>query len=68
MCGLPLKVMFGLWIEKPDMVCKTTLLLAMCLQENDTVDHILANCPYARQLWFNYFQHPYMSMLNSQTW
>ncbi|KAK1617070.1 hypothetical protein QYE76_022587 [Lolium multiflorum] len=24
-----------------------------CLQEEDTVDHILTQCPYARQVWFD---------------
>jgi hypothetical protein len=25
-----------------------------CLQEEDTLDHVLMRCPYARQVWFGY--------------
>jgi hypothetical protein len=27
-----------------------------CLQEEDNVDHILTQCPYARQVWFDVFR------------
>jgi hypothetical protein len=27
-----------------------------CLQEEDTVDHILVQCPYSRMVWFRCFQ------------
>ena len=36
-----------------DMVCETDDSCALCAQDTETIHHLLAQCPFSRDLWFN---------------
>ena len=44
---------------------------ALCEQSQETIDHLLINCPFSRELWFNFASwvgSPFLPLLTSLGW